>query len=223
VSLLTLIDTAFYEVFKGEPYSGPVAFFVGAQNRFNPLRRFRSPEVGWRKLFPHGLRFEVLQGDSGRFDTAMRNFARVFPLAIDWAESMNCTAREGIDLKPFPDNAYRAQFKVVTSMNMLVGEAGTVIVKVRNTGSAVWTPESGIALGNHWLSSRGETLIWGDGRTPLSQLVGPGQVAELQLSIRAPSEAGVYLLEIDLVEEGVTWFNEKGARTSFVRVTVRPA
>ena len=38
--------------------------------------------------------------------------------------------------------------------------------------------------------------------------------------IRAPAEAGDYVLAIDLVKEGVTWFSEAGKPWHAVRVAV---
>ena len=42
----------------------------------------------------------------------------------------------------------------------------------------------------------------------------------LPLTIRAPAVPGEYVLEIDMVEEGVTWFKDKGALCAFVSVVV---
>jgi hypothetical protein len=40
------------------------------------------------------------------------------------------------------------------------------------------------------------------------------------LPVRAPGQPGDYLVEIDLVEEGVTWFKDKRANTIFLEMSV---
>jgi hypothetical protein len=63
-------------------------------------------------------------------------------------------------------------------------------------------------------------LIWSDGRTALNQPILPGGTTTLDLQVRAPHDPGEYLLEIDLVEEGVTWFKQKRSKTAIVQVSV---
>ncbi|MEX0868468.1 MAG: hypothetical protein WD011_02240, partial [Nitriliruptoraceae bacterium] len=91
-----------------------------------------------------------------------------------------------------------------------------------NASQVTWpaSADSGIALGNHWLTCQGEILIWGDGRTPLPASVPPGATATLKLQVRAPSDPGEYLLEIDLVEEGLAWFKERGSPAAIVPAIV---
>jgi hypothetical protein len=105
---------------------------------------------------------------------------------------------------------------------MRSGEDCIVEVEVTNASPVTWpaSVESGITLGNHWLTCRGEVLIWADGRTPLKEPVLPSGEARLDLKVRAPSEAGEYLLEIDLVEEGVAWFKERRSPAAVVPTTV---
>jgi hypothetical protein len=50
--------------------------------------------------------------------------------------------------------------------------------------------------------------------------IGAGEEAELPLTIKAPKQAGEYLLEIDMLQEGVSWFGLKGSPTRKLRVRV---
>jgi hypothetical protein len=43
---------------------------------------------------------------------------------------------------------------------------------------------------------------------------------ELSFVVDAPAQRGDYVLEIDLLQENVTWFGLKGSRTYRARVTV---
>jgi hypothetical protein len=52
-----------------------------------------------------------------------------------------------------------------------------------------------------------------DGRAEMSRLIEPGQQGTFKLTVTAPSRPGSYQLELDMVEEGVTWFTGKGSQT----------
>jgi hypothetical protein len=68
-------------------------------------------------------------------------------------------------------------------------------------------------VGNHWLDENGNVIVHDDGRAPLSQDLNPNNSVVLLLTINAPSREGQYVLEIDLLQEGVSWFGLKGSRT----------
>jgi hypothetical protein len=51
--------------------------------------------------------------------------------------------------------------------------------------------------------------------------VPPGTAVTIELAVKAPVEPGPWLLEIDLVDEGVTWFKDQGSSTHCVRVDVQ--
>ena len=48
----------------------------------------------------------------------------------------------------------------------------------------------------------------------------PAEQRIVELTILAPAETGNYLVEIDVVWEGVTWFKDKGNPTSIVNLAV---
>lgn len=212
VRLLVLMDTHFWDTFEGRPYAGPVACFAGNRSRFNPYRQFRAPQAGWRKLLPGGSRVNLLGAEYGRFfiDDAIRAFAPRLREAIVWSEAQApATVADATGLHA--SSTYHADILMeASSLTLAPGEEGIVTVVARNGGSTVWRPfeASGIALGNHWLRPNGEIFVWADGRTTLGQTVAPNQSVRMRLPVRAPSEPGEYLLEVDLVEEGVTWFGE---------------
>jgi hypothetical protein len=59
-----------------------------------------------------------------------------------------------------------------------------------------------------------------DGRLGISKDLKPGEEVELPLLITAPKEPGDYILEVDLVQEQVGWFSDKGSPTARTKVTV---
>ena len=102
------------------------------------------------------------------------------------------------------------------------GENVLLAVNVRNGGSETWpsTDKSGITLGNHWLDIDGNTVKWKDGCVPLPLDLTPGSTARLDLLVTAPDVPGRYRLELDLAEEGIIWFKDKGSQTTSIDVEV---
>src|SRR5947209_18070349 len=81
------------------------------------------------------------------------------------------------------------------------------------SGTRAWDP-SRLHLSYHWLwlvprelAHRSRTVPYHDGiRTDLTDVVPPGARLSVQGRILAPAWPGVYWLQWDMVEEGVTWF-----------------
>ena len=85
-------------------------------------------------------------------------------------------------------------------------------VRLTNNGSETW-PSSGrnpVHLSYRWrLPESGEILVADGLRTLLREDVQPGAGQISALQVRAPKEAGPYLLEISLVQEQVAWFCDR--------------
>jgi SAM-dependent methyltransferase len=136
----------------------------------------------------------------------------------------------GRQSNPFdlPDAGFRVSLALETAPPAL--EAGSPFglnVQVTNASPIAW-PESAdgngrdlVVLGNHWLADDGRMLIMDDGRTPLMQGLKPSESATVQLWITAPTAPGTYILELDMVKEGVAWFRQKGSKTCRAKVQVR--
>jgi hypothetical protein len=97
---------------------------------------------------------------------------------------------------------------------------------VRNTGSATWlaSPEPGrgpIRVGSRWRAADGLETVHEDGRSPLPTSVPTGDECLVDLTATAPPRPGRYILEVDVVEEGVAWFGEvTGSQPARVQVQV---
>ena len=64
-------------------------------------------------------------------------------------------------------------------------------------------------LGYHWRKQSGELVVWDGIRTPLTLVMHKGDEVEVLVMVQAPSEPGVYMLEISMVREGVTWYDDQ--------------
>jgi hypothetical protein len=120
-----------------------------------------------------------------------------------------------------PDEAFKADL-VWSQPPPKVCRAGlkeTVYAKVRNASNLAW-PALGrsdgwfrLLVGNHWLDENNRIVVNDDARTFLLYDLGPNEEIEVPLTITAPRVPGNYVLEIDMLQEGVTWFSNKASKT----------
>jgi 4-amino-4-deoxy-L-arabinose transferase-like glycosyltransferase len=129
---------------------------------------------------------------------------------------------------PLPESAMRAEisvpdFPAITN----AGEKLRIRVHIKNRGNAVWAGcerNAGpvqVSLGGRWLNSAGQTFSREEGRTPLPADIAPSQEADLIWTIDAPTQPGEYVLELDMLQEGVAWFGLKGSKTWRGTISVR--
>lgn len=132
-----------------------------------------------------------------------------------------------------PDNGFKAQLTLVAAPDRLrPGQKETVTVRVRNASDAQWYARGGeinthpdnrfyLAVGNRWLKAEGEELVTNmDGRYGLPKDLRPGEEVEVPLQITAPAVPGEYILDVDLIQEQVAWFRDKGSPTAQAKITV---
>ncbi len=132
-----------------------------------------------------------------------------------------------------PDAGFKAQITLASPpVKLRVGQKETIQVKIKNASDVEWYARGGevntnpdnrfyIAVGNRWLKAEGEQLVTNmDGRYGLPKNLKPGDEVEVPLLITAPKDPGEYILEVDLVQEQVAWFSDKGSPTAKVKVAV---
>ncbi|HEV2862735.1 MAG TPA: hypothetical protein VGX48_17095 [Pyrinomonadaceae bacterium] len=133
---------------------------------------------------------------------------------------------------PLPDNGFKAELTLPDPPTRLrAGQKETVQVHVRNASDVMWWAQGGeinegqgnkyyLAAGNRWLKPDGKLVTDMDGRHGIIKNLKPGEESDVPLVITAPKEPGDYLLEVDLVQEQVGWFSDKGSPTARTKVTV---
>lgn len=139
---------------------------------------------------------------------------KVFLIAVAVPDITVATARD-----PLNAAKYRANIFVTQPPALLkVGAKQLLQVKVKNAGEMVWparSPEgwvNSVTLGDRWLTADGSRVVNDlDSRAVLSRDLKPGEEADLTLTVTAPQVPGEYVLELDMVHEGVTWFYEQGS------------
>jgi hypothetical protein len=141
-------------------------------------------------------------------------------------------AAQSKEARALPDNGFKAQITLPDPPTKLrAGQQERVQVKVKNASDVFWWARGGetneqpgnkfyLAAGNRWLKSDGALVTDMDGRHGLLKDLKPGEETEVPLLVSAPKEPGDYILEVDLVQEQVAWFSDKGSPTARAKVTV---
>ena len=133
---------------------------------------------------------------------------------------------------PLPDKGFRAQITLPDApLKLRTGQKETITVKVRNMSDVVWWLRGGettdrkdnkfyLAAASRWLDKDGKHTNEEEAHNGIPRDLRPGDEAEVPLRITAPKEPGEYLLEVDMVQEGVSWFSDKGSASAKTKVTV---
>ena len=130
--------------------------------------------------------------------------------------------------RPLPAEGFRAALSVAAPpATLAAGRMATLNVIVRNDGPALWQARERdgepfqISLGNHWLDASGRVLVNDDGRTQMPRDILPGEEVALTIRVNTPNAPGSYIIELDMLQEGVSWFGPKGSPTLRLPVRVR--
>jgi uncharacterized membrane protein len=161
-----------------------------------------------------------LSGCCPRQDTTNTNVA---------PQRVEQVARNEAVAAPLPVSAFKASLTVLNAPDKLrPGQKETVRVKVKNLGDTPW-PAHGrsndgyfqVNLGNIWLDAQGAKITNNPYiRSGLPNDLKPGEEVEVPLQITAPANPGDYVLQIDLVQEMVAWFSDKGVTVPKLQVKV---
>ncbi|GEM_PF-2163871 len=91
--------------------------------------------------------------------------------------------------------------------SMVAGQAYSVSVTMKNTGTNTWTP-IGPQINAYRLGSVNPTdnLIWGLGRAELPNAVPAGGQVTINFTVTAPNAPSTYNFQWRMVQEGVQWF-----------------
>lgn len=198
-----------------------IALFYGRDSiRINPYLQFPAPDSAWKKLYPLGYSLDIINARHGRFFDV--------PYIDDFANKLKMRLRESQTSPVFralPNAAFAAQIDVQSESVWRAGEQRALRVRVKNTSPMPWRvyQQSGLIAANHWLGEDEQPAQWLDGYAPLTEALLPQQETVLILQVAVPETPGAYILEIDLAEQGIVWFKEKGNPPYRLEVQVSPA
>jgi hypothetical protein len=142
------------------------------------------------------------------FDERARSVAgrsRVVPVEVPLSDVFRLSPGRELDAR-----AYEVEITCLQDQLRFVAErAREVPVRLQNHGSGWfpwgdWCPQ--VRASYHWLTAKGDPVVPDGHRTLLTSDLAPNDEAIVPLLVVPPPEAGRYILEIDLVHEGIKWF-----------------
>ena len=97
---------------------------------------------------------------------------------------------------------------------------------VRNAGDTLWLGgrylrRGAVMLGVKILDGSGQVLDEFHGEPPLPRALAPNESCTVVIEHACPGEPGSYALKIDLVDQHVCWFEERGSQTLSLPMEVR--
>jgi ubiquinone/menaquinone biosynthesis C-methylase UbiE len=121
---------------------------------------------------------------------------------------------------------WRASIQAQSPQRATRGSAMPITAVATNAGSAVWRVRSSsgvghVSLGVQLLDSEGHVVSRDYHRVALPHDVTPGQSVTIAFECPLPMEPGQHRLKLDLVAEGVTWFETAGSLPASISVAVQ--
>jgi SAM-dependent methyltransferase len=159
--------------------------------------------------------------EPGLMTAYLQEFLRV--LRVDGVAYFNIPERIVVP-EELPREAWRAKISLNGELpSVVAGQVARVPLLIKNASSVIWPGSAQIEVRDHWLSDAGATLVFDDGRSPLGRTLAPGETCELGLEVTAPETAGTYRLVVDLVQEWVSWFADRGSEVLELTLQVIPS
>ena len=212
VALLAMLDKT-----PVGPWPGRVALFFGRDSpRHNPTIRFKTPQLGWWRLF-RDVTWDILPAGHGRFfekDT-VPHFAEKLAARID--EALQAP------MQVLPKEAYNVRIEVADVPVWLSPNEQRSLKVTLHTSPKVGLPSSesgGVFLVSTWHTPN-TNVTARDKHAALTDAIQPGTSVTLELPITAPAAPGPAELRLDLAEEGICFFSERGMPVWSTKVLVR--
>jgi SAM-dependent methyltransferase len=191
-----------------------------------PLLRWLAREAGFSRM-----RVVPLRSASEYVFDYSATPADAGPLQVMWTETLKHSPGEHARFvlhkggEPMADTLLpavklfgrlKAHLHVEIPARVRPGEPFVGRARVANAGDVIWRARGRrfggqVTLGVKVFGSDGQLLREDLGRTPLPHDVAPGENVTVTVPIQGVLPAGMYELRIDMVVEGVTWFEFQGS------------
>jgi len=89
------------------------------------------------------------------------------------------------------------------------GERTVVRLTIANRGTRDWDPSDGFSVAAHWLTLDNKVVEWEGVRTPFNGVVAPGSTVTVEAALVAPGQAGTFLVQWDVLQEGAFWIVDR--------------
>ncbi len=128
-------------------------------------------------------------------------------------------------ISDFDISAFRAKIDDLgnTPDFILPEEAIMIDLSITNRSRFFTWPSSGenaVSISYNIYNSLSETIVFDGTRTAIKNDVKPGETIAVPMNIKIPASGGRYIIEYDIVQEGVAWFSSRGNPTFRKNITV---
>lgn len=120
---------------------------------------------------------------------------------------------------------YQAAYRAPAELTLPAGAFVEIPITVTNTSVRDWDPDgpNPFQLSYHLLHADGRQLQYDGPRSPLPRPLRTGERLEFSALLQTPSQPGTYVVEWDMVQEGIAWFSWQGATPARTRLVVVPS
>ncbi len=122
----------------------------------------------------------------------------------------------------------RAEFSLLEppARSVEVGAKLQLAIAIRNAGDTLWlngqTLRTGVVMpGVRVINKAGEIISEVHGHPMLPRAVAPGQSLAIEIPCPVPPSPGTYTVKIDLVDQQVCWFEERGSQPLVLEFEVK--
>lgn len=169
---------------------------------------------------------EMLEGNPGDRTLPLRT------VATDYHYLTCMKVSEGAPAASVPDSrqpgVLRAEFTLNGSLpqHIAADDRLELGITVKNAGNTLWlngqTVRAGVVMpGVRIIDERGQIITELHGQPMLPHAVPPGQTVDFRIQLVAPDKPGTYTVKIDLVDQHVCWFEERGSQPLVFRFEVK--
>ena len=159
---------------------------------------------------------------------------RVTPPEVNYLLCKKIVAEKSRLASSVPDSRQpgllRARFAALATVAEQVapGELLSIPISVENCGDTLWLTGQSVRAGIVMPAVRvfdqdGLLVTEFHGQPLLPHPVAPGETVRIKIEYRAPERSGSYRLKLDLVDQQVCWFEERGSETLSIQFEVRDA
>lgn len=148
----------------------------------------------------------------------IRIFFLVLASFLFFGASSSCKTQKQLDIE------YRGIIRTKKSeYTVTEGDRLTITFRLQNKGQKSWNSsgENPCLLSYHLLDESGQTIQYDNRRYPLPGEINPGQKINLTTTLNSPLGEGKYILEFDLLREGIVWFADYGSKPCRIMLTVK--
>ncbi|MFC3771469.1 hypothetical protein [Paenibacillus sp. GCM10012303] len=110
-----------------------------------------------------------------------------------------------------------SQVSLQVAKKLIVSNGGkevSMLVRVKNNKDyPISSKDNNYYLSYHLLDRDKKMILFDNIRTDVTTIK-PGEVKDIPLKVIVPESQGDYYVEVDMVEENVAWFKDRGNKTS---------